>query len=518
MFDSHLTQGQQAAVALGLALGAASMVCHVRGKDKAALLIMIGAALVMRLFFALLDPYLNQWDESIHAVVAKNMMSDPFKPMLYREKAMVLPWGDWTAKHIWLHKQPFFLWLMAGSMKVLGVNVFSVRMPAVLLSTALVYFTHGIGSALHGRSVGYLSALLTTYASWPLEFVAGFTSTDHNDAVFAALVGGSLWAWYTYRDRPGPRVVVLVGIFVGCAMLTKWLTGLLVFAGWAAVIIAYGDNRANEAKRMLKALALALLIALPWQLYCWLRFPAEMADEMTYNMRHFSHAVEGHEGTSGFYFQLMPEMFFPFEQYTLCIMALLALLLIRNKALRLHAMVSAIGFVAFFTLAATKMPGFLMPVFPYFFVGIAFWIHRTCGAAVQARVGAWLSMAVAGFIAVTMINLERLQIRHTGMCVRDEYFAKYRPARLHNRESLAELGTLLAGRRAAVCNVPWPENLSFSFHYGHEAMARMPEAGMCEQLRASGYEVIVVDPPLDTGVLPSFVHIVRLNHPFERVP
>jgi len=47
-------------------------------------------ALGVRIFAAMLDPFLNTWDEQFHALVAKNMMANPFKPMLYAESHFAL--------------------------------------------------------------------------------------------------------------------------------------------------------------------------------------------------------------------------------------------------------------------------------------------------------------------------------------------------------------------------------------------------------------------------------------------
>ena len=57
------------------------------GKEKYALYALLLAALVLRLVITSLDPYLNEWDERFHAVVAKNMMQYPLKPMIRLE-----PW------------------------------------------------------------------------------------------------------------------------------------------------------------------------------------------------------------------------------------------------------------------------------------------------------------------------------------------------------------------------------------------------------------------------------------------
>jgi len=51
---------------------------HVR-----AILCLTLSGIVIRFCVASADPYLYDWDEKFHALVAKNMGRYPFKPMLY---------------------------------------------------------------------------------------------------------------------------------------------------------------------------------------------------------------------------------------------------------------------------------------------------------------------------------------------------------------------------------------------------------------------------------------------------
>jgi len=48
-------------------------------------------------FAALLDPFLNLWDERFHALVAKNMINNPLKPMLYADPILAQDYSPWYA-------------------------------------------------------------------------------------------------------------------------------------------------------------------------------------------------------------------------------------------------------------------------------------------------------------------------------------------------------------------------------------------------------------------------------------
>ena len=46
------------------------------------ILLVVIAGYILRLYFVQLDPFLHSWDEHFHALVGKNLLSNPLKPML----------------------------------------------------------------------------------------------------------------------------------------------------------------------------------------------------------------------------------------------------------------------------------------------------------------------------------------------------------------------------------------------------------------------------------------------------
>ena len=131
MPGSSFTEGHHAVLACVGVLLVAAVVLRKREKPGLALLLLTLAASGLRLFAATLDPFLNQWDECFHAVVAHNMIADPFTPVLHAEGAMPVT-GHWMQAHVWLHKPPFFLWQMAASVQLFGAEPWVVRIPSVL--------------------------------------------------------------------------------------------------------------------------------------------------------------------------------------------------------------------------------------------------------------------------------------------------------------------------------------------------------------------------------------------------
>jgi hypothetical protein len=72
------------------------------------------AVLVLSAFWLRLSvadrPYLNEWDERYHALVAWKLIEQPLKPMLYRHTPMAYDYKSWGSSHIWVHKPPPVRW------------------------------------------------------------------------------------------------------------------------------------------------------------------------------------------------------------------------------------------------------------------------------------------------------------------------------------------------------------------------------------------------------------------------
>ncbi|MCB9194539.1 MAG: glycosyltransferase family 39 protein [Flavobacteriales bacterium] len=498
MLGSYFSSGQQGAIAAAAALSISAVYFFQRGAHRAALSLLLASALLLRLFAALLDPFLNTWDEAVHALVAKHLSEDPLKPYLYTEEALALDHTQWTHNHVWLHKQPFFLWCMALSIKAFGPTVLAVRLPSVVFMTALVGFTYGIANAIAGQRAAFVTALLMTWTQWHLRLVAGAVITDHNDAAFIALVGGSIWAWFLGHRARDLRWAVLIGAFSGAALLTKWLPGLLVFLPWG-LIAAWRTIRGRgrqEWRSFGASLMVVILMVLPWQLYAWSTYPIEMAHEMAYNTAHVWTPLEGHTGDGWFYWEALREQLFPIAPFVVFSSVAWMVFLHRKDEGAWHMGIS-VGFVyVFYSLVATKMKSYAMLVVPYLFIGVGGALAWIVDRTLKGLVANTSLILLAVSVAVMLFNVERLQLLHTTQCSQDPYASIYRTANIHNLQAMQSVKDLTAGHdRVFLFNVPFPADLQHSFFHGQEALPWLPYRGQLERLSAKGYSIFIVDPP-----------------------
>ncbi|HEX8657839.1 MAG TPA: glycosyltransferase family 39 protein [Hymenobacter sp.] len=315
---------------------------------------------------ATLDPFLHDWDERYHALVAKHLMQDPLRPMLRDRAYLPYDYRGWGGNTVWMHKQPLFLWQMALSMSLFGVNELALRVPSALLTSLLLYPVYRVGMHLFAdRDTAYLAAVLVAFANFQLELISGYIGMDHNDVSFLVYVTASVWAYYEYRASTQKRVawLVAVGVFAGAAILCKWLPGLLVYAGWGFALLLDPVRRRQpgEYLRLIASVIVAGLVFLPWQLYTAWRFPLESAHERAYNTRHFFEKLEGNNVEWYYHFQVLP-IHYAGGILVLIILGLLWALWHGPRPIEVLVIV-ATTFI-FFTLAATKMFAYVYVVSP----------------------------------------------------------------------------------------------------------------------------------------------------------
>lgn len=272
-------------------------------------------ALGLRLYFVSLSPFLHNCDERFHALVSRNLMHHPFRPML---KMSTLAHYDpylWCCNHIWLHKQPLFMWQMALSMKIFGVSELSLRLPSVIMGALMILLLYRISFLFTRNTVSaLLTATLLCFSHFHIDLITGIHGMDHNDVAFGFYVLASVWTYMEYRRSGKWHWIMWVGIFAGCAVLNKWLLGLTVYLGWDTHIVydfLIRDRKKlpKELLQFLLSLVVCIAAFLPWRLHILHRWPAEANYVYAFNLRHITEALEGHTGSAWYYLGHFPDLF-----------------------------------------------------------------------------------------------------------------------------------------------------------------------------------------------------------------
>lgn len=488
-------------------VAALSIFAYTRGKDKWVYILIFTSSLLVRLYYSNQDKYLHDWDERYHALVAKNLIKDPLKPVLRKDAVLPYDYKEWWGNHIWLHKQPLFLWQMAASMKIFGVNEFAVRIPSAILCALLTLILYRMGILLHRKVAGLSASLLFCFSFFSIEQSTGAIGMDHNDIATTFYISASLWALFEYYCSRKFKWLLLIGILSGMAILVKWLIGLLVYGCWALCFTIYENKNTYfiEIKRMMISFGIAILVFLPWQLYSFHHFPTEAFYEFNFNRQHLTTVVESHTGSNLFYLNSI------FDHYgalgvPMILLGLIALwratLESRYKILLLSSV--AIPYVFFSLISSTKTIGYVFYIAPFFLFISALSVEWIINI-VDEKYGQIVKNISLILLIITVcffsFKYETLRIFHTRGI--SNYNWENKKNKVHNTQIYKSLDDYLQGDYV-VLNCKGMEDVEAMFYSNQNVYSWWPSEYQIDSLQLKGYKIAAFK---DHGnqILPDFI-------------
>lgn len=495
--DTHFSTTDLSFLIAGLVGFVGSIILFSKDRYKAAVVLLTLAGLTWRLWMAFIDPFLHSWDEQFHALVAKNMTTDFFHPTLVKNALLPLDPKNWAYTDNWLHKPPFFMWLMACSIKIFGPTVWAVRIPSVLLSALMIPAVYRIGTMIARPRIGYYAALLTGTSFILIHIVSGYLNTDHNDVVFIAIVCFGWWTWLEYVESPKTKWLLLTSFFVACAVLTKWLPGLIV-VGTAGLYWLLNQRR--EPQKLLSVIYIFMLALIPiavWFGYTSYQWPEHWAATQEHYKLHFRDAF-GHSGPWYFHFAEW------FRQHPVWQTALLffgiafALFNTRRHSVVLPLLVTSVIVFLFYSFVVTKMPLFCAITYPLLYVFAAVGLDAVITQLASYRISIKTqitAVVIAGF-AFMNLDIGRIEFFHTNRTKGE----LYRNTRLHNAPLLQQLKDRFPSG-TIVFNCPQWNAIACMYYTDYTCYDILPDAHLLKAAQEQHRKVIV----LDNGQLPDYI-------------
>jgi 4-amino-4-deoxy-L-arabinose transferase-like glycosyltransferase len=344
---------------------------------------------------------LHYWDESYHALVARNLLRHPLKPTLVENPYLPVDPTSWGNNHVWLHKPTLPMWTIALSYAVLGVDTFALRLPSALMSTGAVWFTYLIGKELLDRRAGLIAAAVQAFNPAMTELVHGYLYSDHIDVALLFWVEAGMWCLVRALRGDTRRYMLLAGVAQGCAYLSKSylaaiIAGVAVTAWLLPVLrIARPERASIRGKHILWMLGATLATVAPWTLYCILEYPTEFWHEHTYVWRHLNEDIEAWGAPwDRLLFDYASHLYHVF--YTPMLVAALALLwpMVTRRSFGLWLVQAwGLGVLLPHVLATTKTPSATVMGMPPFFLLLGCLISRAWSRDRKALT-AWVGIMV----------------------------------------------------------------------------------------------------------------------------
>lgn len=500
MLISFFTKTQEILLAAAGMTFLASLYFQLRQKEFLSVGFLVITALLVYSFAALLDPFLNLWDERFHALVAKNMMHHPLMPTLYDDPIVNMAYDRWDRYAIWLHKQPLFLWQIALSYKLFGVSEFSMRIPDIILGSALVFAIYRSGKLLVNPRVGYLAGVLSISTLYFIELVAGRQEVDHNDFVLMVYGSLSLWALIEYHFTHKGIWIYLIGAFSGLAILCKWLVGLLVYLGWFIVNLYQKKYRISDYRAMIIALLITLAIVLPWQILTFTWYPTEARQAFALNAAHFWVAVDGQRGSFWYHFEKFDIIYGALASFLILPSFYLLYRSTKEKALVASFFWMVIAVYLFFSFAATKMASFTIVAALILFIAFGALLDSALQYLSQWISNTAIRSVLFGALVISVVALRfdigLLKEKHSTANVENSYSQML-------TLNKAVFLSLNLPKNAVLFNVKGRHYVEAMYYTGLPAYNFVPTLEQCKDLMTKGRRIAIIRP--ENSELPSYL-------------
>ncbi len=178
---------------------------------------------------------------------------------------------DWTAffygssdpsNAITVDKPPMSLWIMSLSVRLFGLNSWSILLPQALMGVLSVYLLYRMVHKRTDPATGLLAGLF--FAVTPVATV--MFRYNNPDALLTLLMIGAAYATLEAIDRGKLRWLLVAGALVGAGFLTKQLQVALILPAIALAYVVYARLPAYRKLLHLGAGLLAAVVASGWWL------------------------------------------------------------------------------------------------------------------------------------------------------------------------------------------------------------------------------------------------------------
>jgi 4-amino-4-deoxy-L-arabinose transferase-like glycosyltransferase len=317
------------------------------------------------------------WDEGIYAEISREALSSGW---------LVLHWN----RQLWMEKPPLLIWVTAFFFKLFGISEFSARIGSALSGVAIVSLLH---AWLLKRKTALAAWLNTLILLGTFGFLRAcrFGETDVllSLGCMVALIG------LAQVDRSDPRGWYLFWIGFAVALMTKGAASLILPV--TALLFGLVQRWKSEwgSRACWIGWLLFLLLILPWHLMMFHLFGDRFWSEY-FGMHVWTRAtrqIEGHTSSWWYYLKVVIVSAPPFVLlYPIAIANSF-----RDKRWRVWAVFSIVVFTLF-TIAQTRLPHYITPVYPSLTVLTAIYLDDRIRPYLAAKRPAsfWIRWTVTG--------------------------------------------------------------------------------------------------------------------------
>jgi len=313
------------------------------------------------IFYNLGGGSLYAWDEAWYGEVAREMVSGGKGWFTFYYNYQ--PFFD---------KPPLYIWLIAIAYKILGVNEFAVRIWSAIFGFGSIVLIYFLAEKLFPskQTAFYSSLVLVGFHHFVQQSRMGMMDVP---LTFFILLGITFF----WIGRTKDRYLLFVGISAGLAFMIKSVAAFQL----PAIIVLYalisGELKNLINPKLLYGFFIGILICLPWHLYQYGKYGHLFINEyfLKHVVKRTFETLDEHQGNVFYYFKIIFS-----KNNPLGLVSFLAVPYIifsawsekdRSRRSPLFLVISAITVtLSLFSLVKTKLPGYIIPVYPFLSLSI----------------------------------------------------------------------------------------------------------------------------------------------------
>ncbi len=372
-------------------------------------LLLLGLLCLGLFGFRLGSSYLPFPDESRYAEIPREMVAT----------------GDWVTPRLngvnYFEKPPLVYWLVAASQQTFGYSEWAVRAVPAFFALAGVLLAYAAARQLHGRQAGLAAGLvlattLLYFAMARVLLLDMAVSVLMSAVLFCFILGvrepaGSRRRWLFYGLYASMALATLtkglIGFLVTGAVMFVWL---LLFNQWHRLRPLYLPTGA----------ILFLALAVPWHVLAALRNETWAHRYFVYeHWERFTSPAAGRAGPWWYFFPVMIAGLFPWTGFLWPALrdALRGGWAARREKADTWFLVTWAAFIfLFFSKSHSKLPPYILPIFPPLAVLIGIWLARTDQKEPRSfRTGFVVFTLVSTLLGIGMLMI----VLHPGQIIRD---------------------------------------------------------------------------------------------------
>jgi len=393
---------------------------------RRSLVIIVAVAVSVHLLYRLDDRSLWSPDEGRYAEIGREMFES----------------GDYVTPRLnyvrYFEKPPLVYWMTAASIGLLGPNEWAVRLPIALTALLGLLVTYRLGRTMAGPQVGLIAVILLS-TNILYYALARFLVLD---MVLTVLLTAGLACLYSALSGSSSRSFVWASVFLGLATLTKGPIALVLPILIICPLVLRKDVRQRLATAPWISMGAAyLLVSAPWFVAIGRAHPEFLSFFFIHeHIDRFLKPTHLRPGPLWYFIPIVVAGFFPWS----CLLP--AVVRSPSRGLASCFLWSWVVFpFAFFSISQSKLPGYILPIFPALAILVACQIQRVLDEVDnQGRRHFLVRWLVFGCF---LIVLTVLGLCYCASCLTKEAYpdlVQIRPQVLLVLAGIALLGTIVA--------------------------------------------------------------------------